>query len=157
MYHQLEHRGFIYFIKGNQRMQITTDKIIYFYKIDEVTLIPHLENCMYNFMGCSQMMFGTRQLYSLTYKSGQSGFNIYKKKYLHKFLVTQSDQSYQWCFGLAINPLNQYLVAYENKIQVLDQTDFSIKQELMIPIDEYVFYKNRKMRVKLISMQVADD
>ena len=87
LYHELEHRGFIYYIKGNIRMQITTDKIIYFYLLDEKTLLPTLENCMYNFMGCSQMMTGTRQLYCITYKTGQKGFKIFKRKYNHKFMV----------------------------------------------------------------------
>jgi hypothetical protein len=69
-YHSLEHRGFIFFMKGNNRIQITLDRLIYFYYIDQKTLMPVLENCMYNFMGCSHMMFGPRSLYCITYKSG---------------------------------------------------------------------------------------
>jgi len=35
-YHELENiRGNLYFIKGNSRIQITTDEKIYFYKIDD--------------------------------------------------------------------------------------------------------------------------
>jgi len=33
-YHFIKVRGFIYFIKGNVRIQITTAKLIYFYLID---------------------------------------------------------------------------------------------------------------------------
>lgn len=43
----------MYFIKGNTRIQITTDEVIYFYYINPETLIPELENVMYNFMECS--------------------------------------------------------------------------------------------------------
>lgn len=47
-------RGFCFFIHGNVRFQITTGEKIYFYIFkDKVTLIPELENVMYNFMGCS--------------------------------------------------------------------------------------------------------
>ena len=46
-------RGFLYFIKGNIRIQITTDKLIYFYLINAETLMPELENVMYNFMACN--------------------------------------------------------------------------------------------------------
>ena len=53
IFHSLNERGFIYFIRGNKQVQITTDKLIYFYHIDPDTLEPKLENCMYNFMGCS--------------------------------------------------------------------------------------------------------
>jgi len=68
-YHMLEVRGFIYYIKGNVRIQITTDEKIYFYLIDKETFEPNLENVMYNFMSCSQMMFGTRVRYGITYKA----------------------------------------------------------------------------------------
>ena len=59
-YFSLSHRGFIYHAEGNIRIQITTDNLIYFYIIDTETLMPNLENCMYNFMDCSQMMFDLR-------------------------------------------------------------------------------------------------
>ena len=52
-YNELEVRGFIYFIKGNKRIQITTDDLIYFYLIDPETFEPELENVMFNFMGCN--------------------------------------------------------------------------------------------------------
>ena len=46
-------RGNIFFIKGNIRFQVTTDEKVYFYLIDKITLMPKLENVMYNFMNCS--------------------------------------------------------------------------------------------------------
>lgn len=52
-YCTLEHRGFIYFIKGNKRIQITTDKKIYVYLIDPETFMPKLENVINNFMNCT--------------------------------------------------------------------------------------------------------
>ena len=53
-YHTLpKTRGQIYFIKGNIRIQVTTDEKIYFYLIDKETFMPTLENCMNNFMQCS--------------------------------------------------------------------------------------------------------
>jgi hypothetical protein len=73
-------RGQIYFIKGNVRIQIVTDEKIYFYMIDKETFIPTLENVMYNFMQCSQLMFGTRVRYGISYKTNQPGFQIYTRK-----------------------------------------------------------------------------
>ena len=52
-YHVLDIRGFIYFIKGNKRIQITTDKKIYVYLIDPETFEPKLENVINNFMNCT--------------------------------------------------------------------------------------------------------
>ena len=34
-YHILDHRGFIYYINGNIRLQIVTDDFIYFYLMDK--------------------------------------------------------------------------------------------------------------------------
>ena len=53
LYHDLNIRGFIFYIKGNIRIQVTTDHMVYFYIIDKDTLMPELENVMYNFMGCN--------------------------------------------------------------------------------------------------------
>ena len=53
LYHTLQSRGFIYYIKGNIRIQVTTDDQICFYLIDKDTLIPKLENVMFNFMNCT--------------------------------------------------------------------------------------------------------
>ena len=68
-YHTIKVRGFIYYIKGNIRIQITTDQKIYFYLIDKETYMPELENVMYNFMCCNQMMFGSRVRYGISYKT----------------------------------------------------------------------------------------
>ena len=80
-------RGFIYYIKGNVRIQITTDDKIYFYKIDKTTLMPELENVMFNYMGCNQCMFGSRVRYAVTYKANQKSFDIYRRKAWHDFKV----------------------------------------------------------------------
>lgn len=61
-------RGQLYFIKGNDRFQITTDERIYFYLIDKETLEPSLENVMFNYMNCAQMMFGTSARFAVTFK-----------------------------------------------------------------------------------------
>ena len=61
-------RGQIYFIKGNVRIQIVCEEEIYFYLIDKVTFEPKLENMMKNFMRASQMMFGPRVRFSVTYR-----------------------------------------------------------------------------------------
>ena len=52
-YYTLNIRGFVYFIKGNKRIQVTANQHIFFYVVHPVTLIPELENVMYNYMNCS--------------------------------------------------------------------------------------------------------
>ena len=69
LYNTISLRGFIYYIKGNDRIQITTDKLVYFYGIDQETFEPTLSNVMFNFMNCNQMMFGSDVKYGITYKT----------------------------------------------------------------------------------------
>ena len=69
LFHTIKCRGFIFYIKGNIRIQITTDQLVYFYIINKETFMPELENVMYNYMGCSQMMFGSKVRYGITYKT----------------------------------------------------------------------------------------
>lgn len=80
-------RGQIYFIRGNVRIQIVTDEKIYFYMINKETFEPTLENVMYNNMQCSQLMFGARVRYGVSYKTNQPGFTLYSRKYFHNFKV----------------------------------------------------------------------
>ena len=76
-YHELKIRGTIYYIKGNKRIQITTDEKIYFYLIDPETFEPILENTIWNYMKCNQMMFGQYVRYCITYKYNQMSFDVH--------------------------------------------------------------------------------
>ena len=70
LFHTLHHRGFLSFNKGNIRIQITTDNSIYFYLMCKETLMPKLENVMFNYMNCTQMLFGKKVKYGVTYSTG---------------------------------------------------------------------------------------
>ena len=83
LYHQIRVRGFIYYIKGNIRIQVTTAQQIYFYLFNKETYMPILENVMRNHMSCTQMMFGSKVKYGITYKGGEKSFKIYRRKYIH--------------------------------------------------------------------------
>ena len=73
-------RGQIYYIKGNFRIQITTDEKIYFILIDKETFMPKLENVMGNFMECSQMMFGSKVRFAVSFKQNERDFNVWCRK-----------------------------------------------------------------------------
>lgn len=67
-YQEIHIRGQLYYIKGNVRIQIVSDEKIYFFIINQETLEASLQNVMLNYMKCSQMMFGPRVKYGITYK-----------------------------------------------------------------------------------------
>ena len=115
-YRVIEARGFIYYIKGNVRIQITTDELIYFYLIDKETLEPILENVMFNYMNCTQMMFGSKVKYGVTYKTNQKSFGIYRRKYMHNFKVTVSQENLEGSRGLEFSSMEIFLVSKVGKV-----------------------------------------
>ena len=53
IYTTIDLRGFLYFMPGNIRIQITTIEKIFFYILDFDTHMPKLDNVMNNYMRCS--------------------------------------------------------------------------------------------------------
>ena len=109
-YHCLEHGGFISFMKGNIRIQIVTDEMIYFYLINEKTLLPELENSFTNYMNCSQMLFGRKVRYCIAYKTNQKSFEIYTRKYMHNFKLPVSQENLEGSKSLEFTDDNIFLV-----------------------------------------------
>jgi len=135
-YNQLDVRGFIYFIKGNKRIQVTTDDKIYFYLIDPETFEPTLENVMFNFMGCNQMMFGSRVRYGITYKTNQKAFTVYRRKFVHDFRVPISSENLEGSRGLDLSMHNppRILVSKIDKIFIIDAETFQKVGEIPIKL-----------------------
>jgi hypothetical protein len=111
LYHTIKIRGFIYFIKGNMRIQITNDQYIYFFLIDPETFMPTLENVMINYMMCNQMMIGAMKRYSITYKQNEKGFDIHKRKYMHNLRVCVNDKNYEGEIAIEILSSNFFMVS----------------------------------------------
>ena len=115
-YNDIQVRGFIYFIKGNKRIQITTDHQVFFYRINLSNYMPELENCMNNFMQCSQMMFGSAVKYCVTFKTNQKDLNIYTRQCTHDFRVYVANDNYEGQIGINILKMNCILVSNYNEI-----------------------------------------
>ena len=58
---------------------------IFFYLIDKETLLPTLENVMYNYIKCSNLMFGKHVQYGIAYSHLQPDFVIFNREYTHDF------------------------------------------------------------------------
>lgn len=101
-YHLLDARGFIYTIRGNIRLQIITDDHIYFYLLNAEDGIPVIENVMNNYMMCQHLMFGPKVRYCIAYKSGEEGFDIWERKYLHTFQVMVQEEDFTDCVGVPV-------------------------------------------------------
>jgi hypothetical protein len=134
LYHTIKVRGFVYFIKGNVRIQITTAKLIYFYLIDETTFMPTLENVMYNYMQCNQMMIGSMRRYAITYKQNEKSFDIYQRKFMHNLRVCVDGQDFAGSKALEIEYLDIFLVTKVDQVLIYDNSDFSIKGKIPITL-----------------------
>ena len=66
---------------------MTSEKIIFFYRLNLETFMPELDNAMYNFMACNQMMVGGLEKYAITYKSNESSFSIFSRKCSHENMI----------------------------------------------------------------------
>ena len=126
-YHEEDVRGLIYYTKGNIRFQITTDEKILFYKLDEKTLMPSLENVMINFMNCNQMMYGKKVQYCITYKTNQRNFDIFSAKQRHNFRVQKTHENMEGAEGFEMSRYNIVVFYMKDKIRVYDAFTLSLK------------------------------
>lgn len=129
LYHKIDQKGMLYFINGNIRISITAEDKIHYYLINNKAQIPVLENVMYNFMKCTSLIFGSKVKYGVSYKIGQTGFEIYSKKYEHNFKVNVLRQNLEKSKGLSINSMNRILVTKTAQILVLDAGDLSVIED----------------------------
>ena len=130
-YHQIDIQGTIYFINGNQRIQITSREKIYVYKIDYHSLEPELENVMFNFMECDQMIFGSQRRFCITYKKNEPNFEVRTRKYNNNFKIKIDPDNYEASKGLSIQSEKAFIVSKKNQIFVYDSNGFQrIKDEV---------------------------
>lgn len=105
-----------------------TDEKIYFYKFNVKTLVPELDNVMYNFMNCSQMLVGAAVKYCLTFKRNQPNFQIYSRKQYHNFKVMVSDENNEGAQGIGLPTLKSYAIANGADIGIYDMKSFKCCQ-----------------------------
>ena len=70
--------------------------------MNDETFEPELENVMLNYMNCTQMMFGAKVRYGITYKTNQKAFTIYRRKYEHNFKVPVVSDNLEGSKGLEL-------------------------------------------------------
>jgi hypothetical protein len=79
---------------------------------------------MANFMGCNQMMFGSKVKYGITYKTNQKAFTVYRRKFMHDFRVPIVLDNLEGSMGLDLTTLNIILVSKVDKIFMYDSREF---------------------------------
>jgi len=92
--------------------------------MNKETLEPELENVMSNYLGCSQILFGKKVKYCVTYTTGQRAFDIHRQKYLHNFKVPVSSQNLEGAKAMELTTMNQFLVSNIDSISIYDSQTF---------------------------------
>ena len=134
-YHVLNIRAnSIYWIKGNKRIQITTDKEVFIYLIDPETFEPTLENVIKNFMMCTQMLFGNKVKYGITYKSNEKSFDVWQRKYTHNYSTNVVSNNLEGSLGLPMEGINSFLVSNTKEINVYDLRTYEEIKDAQIKI-----------------------
>ena len=83
------------------------------------------------------MMFGSKSRYCITYKQGQIGFNIFRRKYFHKFFVKLSQDTFESSRGLSVNHQGIFMISMKNCIRMYDQQSLRIIKEIEVPYPEF--------------------
>ena len=151
-------RGTLFFIRGNIRIQITCEEKIYFYIINKMTLMPELENVMYNFMNCSSLMFGSRVRYGISFKQSQPDFEIYTRSHYHNFKVCINNNNFEGAVGCNLASQNAYVMAEKLNVGVYSAENFKTKQKWELELDEQdveVFYVTVSKCEKKLGMLVG--
>ena len=90
-YHVIDVSGFISFGVGQLHFLIATEKFIYQYKFDpedKKDYIPRHISTMFNFLQCTNMLFGDAGKRCIIYQRNQPDVTVYFRKYTHNFQET---------------------------------------------------------------------
>ena len=75
---------------------------------------------MDNFMGCSQMMFGSKVRFCVTFKQNEQDFYIWCRRYYHNFKCTVSAMDLEGAVGANLPSSRECVIAHGHEIKVQD-------------------------------------
>ena len=105
-------------------------------------------------MNCSQMMFGSKVRYCITYKTNQKSFEVYRRKYEHDYKVTvTSGENLDGSIGLPIESMNTFLVSKGDKVCFYDVDSYKELPEYRVEIK--LLPSGTREPNSIISMQVS--
>jgi len=138
-YHDIDIIGFIYYRLGDDRFQLITDKLIYFYKFEndegEFSETPKIETVMLNFMASTSLMLDNDSKFSISYKSGQPNLNIFRRKYDHGFMeIFDNVKSREGCRGINLTTKDLFLMSDDNEIQVRNEKTFAVVSKVHVDL-----------------------
>ena len=80
------------------------------------------------------MMFGSKVKYCITYKTNQRSFAIYRRKFLHNFKVTVSQENLEGSKGLEFPSMGIFLVTKIDKVIMYDSITYQSIDQIHIEL-----------------------
>ena len=71
---------------------------------------------MLNYLGCTQMLFGKKVKYSVTYSTNQRSFQIHRRKQLHNFKVSVMRKDLEGAKIMELKRYKQFLVTNVDQV-----------------------------------------
>ena len=78
--------------------------------------MPELENVINNYMQCSQLIFGTKGWYCLSFKNELRNFYVHQRKLIHSYSACITDEDLDHSIGVKVGSLDGFLVSKGNEI-----------------------------------------
>ena len=88
---------------------------------------------MFNFLKCSQLMFGSRVLFGIAYKENQAGFQIFSRKYYHNFKVQISKENMIGSKGCTLSSMNAFIITHGMNVTIKQNGSFEVLQSWNVP------------------------
>lgn len=110
---------------------------------------------MFNFMECTQMLFGSRVRYCITFKLNQKNFEVYRRKYIHDLKANVVKENLEGCKTLSISRLNLLLVSQDDKVRSFNDSTFQelSNYTLLLKLSSC----GERYKTKIISMGVSQN
>ena len=89
---------------------------------------------MFNYMGCSHLMFGSKVKYGISYKTNMRSIQIYRRAYWHNFKVPILVENLERSKALELPSLNMFIVTKIDKVIIYDSETFEYYSELPIKL-----------------------
>ena len=132
MYHSIDKNGFIFQTVNSNKFTLTTERHVYIYRFNE-KMIPVVDVCFYNFMGCSMIMFNREFCTSVKY--GTVGISVFRRKYKHSFMAEISNENFDNAIALEIPEQQKYIVAKDNCLRFFQRETFTPVHDIIVPFE----------------------
>lgn len=118
LYHTIKIQGFLFFNRGTTDFQITSDKLVYFYRFNEgdFSYKPEHKSTMFNFLPCTYMSFGLQDQICLSFKLNDPKLTIFVRKLNHGFMQRLNSQDKEGVCGQNLSRLQACVLSEDDMI-----------------------------------------